>query len=84
MTVKTSRAGAQVVLNINLKTNKCFLVNLHETGKLSNFLRTIKEEKDRPGCEIKVDMDVKSLSQSTCTSPAPIIFYHIPVIVPAV
>lgn len=76
MTVKAGRAGAQVVLGMNLKTSKCFLVNLHETGKLSNFLLTIIEGKDRPGCEIKVDMDVKSLSQSIYTSPAPIIFSH--------
>lgn len=77
MTGKASRAGAQVVLSMNLKTSKCFLVNLHETGKLSNFLLTIIEGKDRPGCEIKVDTDVKSLSQSIYSSLAHIIFSHI-------
>lgn len=77
VTVKASRAGAHVVLSMKLKTNKHFLVNLHEIEKLSNFLPTITEEKGRHRCEIKVDMDVRSLPQPIYISMPPIIFPHI-------
>ena len=70
------RAGAQVILSMNLKTNKCFLVNLHEKGRLSNFLPAITETKGKLGHEIKVDMDVRSLSCPIYISLVPVLLPH--------
>ena len=76
VTVNVSTAGAQVILSMNVKTNKFFLENLHDKGRFSNFLPAITEKNGRLGHEIKVDMDVRSLSCPIYIFLVPIIFLH--------